>query len=89
MINASCSCSLSFVSQIAQAVHGCVHASASAALREGRHRGEISRGKELFPTLTALADWQGPGCLGLPLGWHVEHFSPALLALGKHSTAAS
>lgn len=43
VINLGCSCSLSFVSQIAQAVkNGCVHASASPALREGMHRNRVS-----------------------------------------------
>jgi len=48
VINLGCSCSLSFVSQIAQEVkNGCVHASASPALREGMHRDRISLRKEL------------------------------------------
>lgn len=48
VINLSCSCSVSFVLQIAQAVrNGCINASVSPALRGGMHRDRVSLRKEL------------------------------------------
>lgn len=93
VINLGCSCSLSFVSQIAQAVkNGCVRASASPALREGVRRDRISLRKELRrsdrmgPSNTL---GQGPSCLGQTLWWDAGCYSPTLHALNEHLASVS